>query len=329
MSSTSLEESIHAAPALTGKRIRRLHRLDLRQQLTQNWRIYLMLAPNFILFVVFSIYPIMWALRFMFYDWDGVTAPTYIGLGNFVRVLTRDPVFWKSVTNTFAIAICKIGITIPLALVLAAMLNEKLRGRGILRTIYFMPTIMSAAVMSLVFYIIFNPYNGAANQLLKSIGAVSKPIDWLGVGYAMFTVIIVAVWGAVGNYMVLFLAGLQTIPQELYEAAEIDGANKTQQFFNITVPQLSTVTRIVMLLAIINTFKGYESIMVLTGGGPADKTQVMFLYVYKLFFPLSVGDLNYQPQYGYGAAVGVVASVILGIITIAYLWSSRRANQQG
>jgi raffinose/stachyose/melibiose transport system permease protein len=322
---SALEKTTLVTAPLRASEKARSH--SLWREMLRNWRVYIMLAPNLVLFALFTAYPIVWALRYMFYDWDGLSNPTYVGLDNFVRVFTHDSMFWQSVVNTFVFASGKLLITVPLSLVLAVLLNGKLRASGLFRIIYFTPTIMGAAVMSLVFYLIFNPYNGALNQLLRAIGAVRRPIDWLGVGYAMFSVIVVAVWGAVGNYMVLFLAGLQTIPRELYEAAEIDGATKRDQFFFITLPQLGPVLQIVLLLAIINAFKGYESIMVLTGGGPAGKTQVMFLYIYQLFFPISVGDVNFQPQFGYGAAAGLVASGILGVITVVYLWSSRNMGK--
>jgi raffinose/stachyose/melibiose transport system permease protein len=262
----------------------------------------------------------------MFFEYDGLNEATFIGLDNFVRVFTRDEIFWQSVLNTLVFAVGKLLLTLPLALVLAVLLNNRLRASGILQAVYFMPTVMGTAVMSLVFYLIFNPYNGAVNQMLTAIGAVKKPLDWLGVGLAMLTVIILAAWGGLGNYMVLFLAGLQTIPKELEEAATLDGASKPRIFLFITIPLLGPVMQIVLLLAIINALKGYESIMVLTGGGPADQTQVMNLYVYKLFFPLSAGQ-SYTPEFGYGSAAGVVTSLIIGIITVVYLWSSRRMDK--
>lgn len=300
---------------------------SLGQRIGENWKVYLMIAPSVLLFLAISVYPIAWALRYMFYEYDGLNEATFTGLDNFVRVLTRDESFWHSVLNTFIFATGKLVITLPLSLVLAVILNGKLRARGILRAVYFLPTVMGAAVMSLVFYLIFNPYNGSLNQILTSVGAVQKPVDWLGVGAAMFTIILVAAWGAIGNYMVLFLAGLQTIPQELEEAAVIDGANKPRIFFSITIPLLGPVMQVVLLLAIINTLKGIESIMVLTGGGPAEQTQVMNLYVYKLFFPISGGDRSYTPEFGYGAATGMIASIIIGLITALYLWSSRRMDK--
>jgi raffinose/stachyose/melibiose transport system permease protein len=321
-----LDSDAAAQPSLLAYDLNPPKPKSLGRRLRENWQVYLMIAPNVLMFLIFSIYPILWALRYMFFEYDGLNEATFTGLDNFVRVFTRDEIFWQSVLNTLVFAGGKLLLTLPLALVLAVLLNNRLRASGILQAVYFMPTVMGTAVMSLVFYLIFNPYNGAVNQLLTGIGAVKKPLDWLGVGLAMLTVIILAAWGGLGNYMVLFLAGLQTIPRELEEAATLDGAGKPRIFVAITVPLLGPVMQIVLLLAIINALKGYESIMVLTGGGPADQTQVMNLYVYKLFFPLSAGQ-SYTPEFGYGSATGVVTSLIIGIITVAYLWSSRRMDK--
>ena len=197
-----------------------------------------------------------------------------------------------------------------------------------LRAIYFMPTIISSAVMAVVFFAIFNSYNGILNQYLMKYKFIQKSIDWLGLDYALLTVIIIAVWGAVGNYMLLFLAGLQNIPEDVYESSAIDGANKVQQFWYITVPLLGPVLQIITMLAIINALKGYESIMVLTAGGPVGKTDVMFLYVYKLFFPFVGTDASGSIQeIGYGSAVAFVTAIIVGIITLLYFYMSKRANK--
>jgi raffinose/stachyose/melibiose transport system permease protein len=144
----------------------------------------------------------------------------------------------------------------------------------------------------------------------------------------MLTAIIVAVWGAVGNYMLLFLAGLQNIPDDIYESSALDGANKIQQFWYITIPMLGPVLQIIIMLAIINALKGYESIMVLTGGGPFGKTEVMYLYVYKLFFPfVGNSDQAQIQQIGYGSAVGFVTALIVGAITMIYFYFSKRMNK--
>jgi raffinose/stachyose/melibiose transport system permease protein len=258
----------------------------------------LFLLPSIILTLALGIYPLIWVLRYMFYDYAGYGDELFVGLDNFRR-LGRDKQFWDSVVN-------------PLSLVLAVILNGKLRGRNLLRAIYFMPTVISTAVISVVFYIIFNSYNGMVNQLLMKYHLITQPIEWLGPKYAMITVIIVAVWGAVGNYMLLFLAGLQSIPQDLYESASIDGANATQRFAYITIPMLG--------------LKGYESIMVMTEGGPIGKTEVMYLYLYKLLFPVSTGSPVDQ-QIGYGSAVGFVTALIVGAITALYYYLSKKMNK--
>lgn len=286
-----------------------------------------MILPCVVLLALFSIYPLAWAFKYMFYDFDGFTEATFIGFDNFVRLFTRDTQFWNSVWNTLVYAGGKLIVTLPLSLILAVILNQKIFARNSLRAIFFMPTIISAAVISLVFYLMFNSYNGIINNTLISLGIIQQPIEWLGVKYSMLTAIIVAIWGAVGNYMVLFLAGLQGIPKDLYESASLDGATKIQQFFKITIPMLGPVMQIIVMLAIVNTLKGYESIMVLTAGGPASKTEVMYLYIYKLFFPVSEGEPVVQ-QYGYGAAAGFVAAMIVGAITCLYLYLSRKSNNE-
>ncbi|MEI7025714.1 carbohydrate ABC transporter permease [Paenibacillus sp. y28] len=286
---------------------------------------YVFILPSLILTLALSVYPIIWALRYMFYDYQGFGVPQFIGLDNFSRVM-RDDQFWNSVYNTFVYAAGKLIVTLPLCLILAVILNRAIKGRQLLRAIYFLPTIISTSVMAIVFIIIFNSYNGILNQYLMSLGIVSSPIDWLGPDNAMLTTVIIAIWGAIGNYMLLFLAGLQNIPEDLYEAASLDGANTIQKFWNVTIPLLGPVMQMIIMLAITTALKGYESIMVLTEGGPFGKTEVMFLYVYKLFFPVSTMSANVQ-QIGYGSAVGFVTALIVGVITLLYFWLSKRLNK--
>lgn len=285
----------------------------------------LFLAPSVILTLTLGIYPLIWMLRYMFYDYAGYGEALFTGLDNFSRLL-RDTLFWESVGNTFIFAGGKLLLTLPLSLLLAVILNGRLRGSNLLRGIYFMPTVISTAVISVVFYNIFNSYNGMVNTVLMKLHLVSQPIDWLGPKHAMLTVILVAVWGAVGNYMLLFLAGLQSIPQDLYESASIDGANAGRRFWNITLPMLAPVAQMVIMLAIIASLKGYESIMVITEGGPIGKTEVMYLYLYKLLFPVSTGSPVTQ-QLGYGSAVGFATALIVGAVTGLYFFFSRKMNK--
>ncbi|NQX59738.1 carbohydrate ABC transporter permease [Paenibacillus qinlingensis] len=286
---------------------------------------YVFIFPSLFLTLALGIYPLIWALRYMFYDYQGYGEEKFIGIDNFTRLL-RDTEYWHSVYNTFIYAGGKLIIVLPLSLILAVILNRGIKGRVLLRAVYFMPTIISTSVMAIVFFTIFNSYNGLLNQFLLKYGLISKSIDWLGPDYAMITVIIMAIWGAIGNYMLLFIAGLQGIPDDLYESASIDGANVVQKFWYITIPMLGPVLQMIVMLAIINSLKGYESIMVMTEGGPFGKTDVMYLYVYKLFFPVSATSPTVQ-QIGYGSAAGFVTALIVGLITIAYFRMSKRLNQ--
>lgn len=284
------------------------------------------LFPSVVLTLALGIYPLVWVLRYMFYDYSGLGTALFVGLDNFRR-LAKDALFWDSVGNTFVYAAGKLVLTLPLSLVLAVILNGKIRGRSFLRAVYFMPTVISTAVISIVFYIIFNSYNGMVNQLLLQMGVIGEPIDWLGPKHAMLTVIIVAVWGAVGNYMLLFLAGLQNIPTDLYESASIDGANARQKFWYITIPMLGPVMQIIIMLAIIASLKGYESIMVMTEGGPIGKTEVMYLYLYKLLLPVASTGNSVVQQFGYGSAVAFATALIVGTITAVYYYLSRKMNK--
>ncbi|AFH62966.1 carbohydrate ABC transporter permease [Paenibacillus caseinilyticus] len=289
---------------------------------------YSFLFPSFLLTAALGLYPIGWALRYMFYDYKGYGQEKFVGFSNFRQVM-EDALFWESVSTTFLYAGGKILLSLPLALLLAVLLNRGLKGRNVLRAIFFMPTMISSAVMAVVFFIIFNSYNGILNQFLLRFHVISKSIDWLGPDHALTTTVIVSVWGAVGNYMLLFIAGLQNIPDDIYESSALDGASKLQQFWYMTLPLLGPVLQIIIMLSIINALKGYESIMVLTGGGPVGKTEVMYLYVYKLFFPFVGDSAASVQQIGYGSAVGFVTALIVGLVTWLYFAVSKRMSKIG
>lgn len=290
------------------------------------WQSFLMLLPNLILFLLISVYPVIWALRYMFFDYDAIHPKKFVGLDNFVRVFTNDSTFWISVKNTFIYAGAKIIMIIPLAFVVALLINNQKKIYGGIQAIIFSPTIMSSAVMALVFYLLFNVYNGEINRMLIDAGVIAAPINWLGKEMAMLTVVIVAIWGGLGNYMVYFLAGLQQVDPTIYESAEIDGITPWKKMWNITIPMLGPVLKTILMLAIISGFQDYQSIMVLTGGGPFNSTSVMFLYLYQLYFP--TGDQSsFSPQYGYGAAVSIVTALIVGAITLVYLRLSKKLDE--
>ena len=159
---------------------------------------YLMLLPNVILFTAFTVYPLLWVLRYMFFDYRGYGEPVFVGLENFARV-TRDEVFWTAVKNTFVYVFGKLILTIPFAFLLAFLLQKSTRLNAIAQSVVFTPTIMSQAVMALIFYLLFNTYNGEINRILMRLGIIEQNVNWLGVDNAMFTVIMIALWGGVGN----------------------------------------------------------------------------------------------------------------------------------
>ena len=298
----------------------------MNKKIRENLKSYSLLLPNLILFVLFSIYPVLWTLKFVFYQYGGysVSTPKFVGLDNIFRVF-RDTAYWQSVVNTFVYAGGKILITIPMAFLLALILNSKKKGNGLFQSIIFVPTIMSSAVMGLVFYLLFNVYSGQINTYLLNWGIISKPINWLGREHAMQTLIITAVWGGLGNYMVYFLAGLQQISEEVIESARLDGANRLQMVWFVTIPMLGPILKIILMLSITTAFSDMSSVMVLTEGGPTNSTMVMALYGYQFFFPVSA-SAAVNPQYGYGAAVSFVSAVIAGIVTVLYLRLSKKLD---
>ncbi|MFT4105101.1 MAG: sugar ABC transporter permease [Lacrimispora sp.] len=292
----------------------------------RNLQAYSFLLPNLILFTACSLYPVVWTLKYVFYQYGGygTGAPRFTGLANLARVF-RDKVYWESVLHTFTYGFGKVVIIIPLAFFLAFLLNQQKRGNGAAQSIMFLPTIMSSAVMGLVFYLLFNAYNGEVNKYLLEAGIITRPINWLGKGHAMKTLIITAVWGGVGNYMVYFIAGIQQVSGDAIESARIDGAGKLQTIWYIIVPMLGPILKIIMMLAITSAFNDITNVMVLTEGGPNNATMVMSLYGYRYFFPISAAEAT-VPQYGYGAAVSVVSAAIAGTVTVIYLKVSKKLD---
>ena len=279
-----------------------------------------MMLPAVILLVVMSIYPFFWLFRYICYDYNGFNA-YFTGARNFMRML-EDETFWRSVLHTFEYAGLKLLFVIPLSLLLAVLLNQKLTGSSIFRGIYFMPTVISSAIYSLIFGFIFAVYNGVLNASLQKMGLIQAPIDWLGdPSIVMLSIVIVAVWGDFGNYMIYFISGMSSIPEEIYESSRIDGANGVQTFFHITLPMLSPVLKVILMLAITTAFKDYQSILVLTDGGPNNRSHVMFSYIYKLIFSSST-----TPQIGYATMLSVVAALIIGIVTAIYMFVARKLD---
>lgn len=285
--------------------------------------VWFMMFPAILMLVVVSIYPFCWIFKYVAYDYNGFVA-YFTGFDNVKRAFV-DAQFWTSVMHTFEYAFLKLIFTVPLSLIVAVVLSRKLRGTTWFRGIFFLPTVISAAIYSLIFYFIFASYNGVLNGMLKAIRIIQSPIDWLGnPKIAMLSVVIVAIWGGYGNYMILFIAGLTSIPEDVYESSKIDGANEIQTFFYITLPMLGPMLKVILMLAITTALKDYESILVMTGGGPNNRTQVMFSYIYQLTFGSDASTSNLQ--IGYGAVLSIIAAIIIGIVTGIYLMVSKKLD---
>lgn len=288
-----------------------------------SFSVFFMMLPSVFLLCVVSVYPFLWLFKYVFYDYNGFKA-YFTGLDNFKRVL-NDSIYWDSVLHTFEYSILKLIIILPLSLIVAVLLSNKFKGSNFYRGVYFLPTVISAAVYSLIFYFIFASYNGVLNGILSTIGVIHRPIDWLGSSKtAMNSIVVVAVWGGFGNYMILFMSGLSSISEDVYESARIDGANRLAIFFRITLPLLGPMLKVILMLAITTALKDYESILVLTGGGPNNRTQVMFSYIYTLCF--GNDSMSTSIQIGYGAVLSIISALIIGVITVAYLKLSKKLD---
>ena len=286
----------------------------------------LMLLPMSIGFAIFVLYPIIWVIRWAWFEYDGYTTATFIGFENFIRAFTRDPRFWRSLGNTMYIAAIKLVIEIPLAMLLAAFLTSKIRGSAIFRVSYFLPSVLSVAVVGLIFSIMFSSYNGIVNALLRSLGFIRKNINFLGRREnAFFVIILVSLWTSFGLNMIYFIMGYQNIPKDLYECAAIDGANVVQQFLHITVPLVAPVLQLVIMLSFLGTLRMTDLILVLTNGAPGGTTEVVMTYIFKYFF--QYGEAMTRTQFGYASALAVITAVILAVITLVYLRLSNRMKQ--
>ncbi len=286
----------------------------------------LMLLPMSIGFAVFVLYPIIWVIRWAWFDYDGYTTPVFIGFENFIRAFSRDPAFWAALRNTMYIAVVKLMIEIPLAMVLATFLTSKIKGTTFFRVSYFLPSVLSVAVVGLIFSIMFSSYNGIVNALLRSLGLIRRNINFLGRrDNAYFVIILVSLWTSFGLNMIYFIMGYQNIPKDLYECASIDGANVIQQFFHITLPMVAPVLQLVIMLSFLGTLRMTDLILVLTNGAPGGTTEVVMTYIFKYFF--QYGESQTRTQFGYASSLAVITAVILAVLTLLYLRMSKKMKE--
>lgn len=271
---------------------------------------YLFIAPFYILFIVFMGYPLISSLIMSLYEMRGFQSRIFVGFDNFID-LFRDPIFWKSLWNTTYFALGTLILQLPLALFLAILLNSKIvKGRNILRLAFFAPVLVAGVFIAIIFNLIYDQRAGLINNEFLLFG---KEIGWLSESkYVMPAVILTGVWQWAGFNMIFFLAGLQGIRQELYEAAAVDGANWWQSFVHITLPSLRPVIAFVVVVSMIGSFQLFDLPFILTNGGePADAGTTIVMYLYKNGFQFM--------RLGYAATIGWVLFIIIAIISIAQL----------
>jgi multiple sugar transport system permease protein len=263
---------------------------------------YIFTAPFFILFVTFFLVPSITALFISFFKWNGVGTPTWIALRNFQRIFT-DPIFWQAAGNTAIYMLASLFLCVPLALIIASILNNPGLGlRSFWRGAFFSPIVTSSVAIALVFKLLYSTDYGLINSFLSNFGI--PHLNWLGdPTWAKVSIVILIMWRWTGYTSIYFLAGMQTISPEFYEAAEIDGANAAQKFLRITLPLLRPVILYVSILVTTGSLQIFEEPYILTSGGPANATMSVAQYLYNQGIA--------QLKFGYGSAVGLLLFVTI------------------
>lgn len=281
--------------------------------------ITLFLLPALILFLLFVVYPIFRSIYFSMFDWNGLgPAIDYVGLENFEKILT-DKVFMKALWNVFLIIVFSLGLQLPLALALSVLVGRNLPGRGLFRTIFFMPYVLSEVNVAIMWMLLYNadPERGLLNAIVVLLGG--KPIAWLGdTSVVLLAVFIALTWKFFGFHMLLYLAGLQNIPLDLEEAARIDGANSIQNFFYITLPLLGSTIKTSVYLSVLGSMQQFILVWIMTRGGPVNASETLSTYMYRFGF--------IRFELGYGSAVAIYMFMLCLIFSLVYQRLTRQPD---
>lgn len=280
---------------------------------------YLFILPALILFLVFGLYPFIRTFMISFTDWDGIASSfTFVGFDNYEKIFS-DALWWKSIRNGLFFAVTAITMMNGVALTLAIAVDRNIRGKDFYRAVFYVPTILSGVVVAIIWKWLFQPVGGPINELLSMAGLGSLARAWLADSKTVLWAIAVAsMWMGIGNPFLLFLAGLQSVPVELYEAGKIDGANGLQLFRYITIPFLIPVTTIITVLTILGAMQMFNLVLAMTNGGPGYASEVPVLHIYREAFKLF--------HFGYATALAIVFGIVLFIISAIQLWLSRRVG---
>ncbi|MEN8906759.1 MAG: sugar ABC transporter permease [Clostridiales bacterium] len=287
---------------------------DLKERLKNNkllnktsFKAYMFLLPNFIGFLIFTLIPVVSAFGLSFVEWDTSNPIEVVYLDNYFE-LFKDETFKISLFNTIYYTVFTVPLTLIASLGIAILLNKKLKGVNIFRAAFFFPYLVSLVAVAIVWNALLHPTMGPVNQLFMAMGFEKLPGWTASTKWAMPTIILVSVWRQMGYFMVIYIAGLKGIPQELYEAATVDGAKTWNKFKNITLPMLTPTTFFVSIMLVINCFKIFDLILVMTDGGPGRATNVLVYHIYNQAF------LNFK--FGYASAISMVLFLLVLSVTL-------------
>ncbi len=280
--------------------------------------ILLFLSPAVVLYGVFFVFPMAQAFHVALFRWRGLSMNReFVGLDNFRRLLTDDPVFWQSLSHNLTFLVVSLVVVIPVALFFAVVLS-RLRSGGFFRAIFLFPNIISIAAVAVLWSFVYHPTFGILNRAVLSVGIEPPGSGWLGEPKtALYSVIGTSIWYSLGFYIVLLLAGVQTIPKTLYEAAMIDGAAAWQQFRHVTIPLLWEILKLAIVFLIIHTLGMFALVWVMTEGGPGNHTDTLLTYLYRAAF--------IDSNFGYATALGVV---VFFVIFLIYLTCNRLMKRE-
>ncbi|NPV53721.1 MAG: sugar ABC transporter permease [Firmicutes bacterium] len=275
---------------------------------------YLFVAPAFLLIIVFIFYPVIESFALSLYNWTGISKKTFVGFDNF-RELLRDQVFWLAIKNNLAFTLLTTAGTVFLGFFLAVAIERRLRGWQFYKIVYFLPVMMSTTVVGLLCGRILDPTLGSVNLLLKGLG-ISSPPFWLGnPKIVLLSIIAITIWQYAGFPMIVLLAAMENILQEIHEAATIDGVNNWQRIWYVTFPLIRPVFFMITILQVIFSFKVFDIVWAMTQGGPGDSSIVLGVYLYKTAFRYT--------KFGYGSTIALAMLMIIVPLSLLYLRITR------